>query len=210
MRILEKVVFKQEIYPQVKIIIDDDQFTYKEGTSTTTALIKCQHNWLKWLDDNADYVRVISSDLSKAFDTVPHDIIRGKLKATDLNPYIINWIINFLSDRKQRVVVDGNETEFVHINRDVPQGTVLGPFLFSLMVNDIKPKDPESNMLVKFSDDMTVSAPIKSTRDTASNEAKNKNNWANENKVILNLENLQEMSKNYLKPRKMSKKRTIL
>ena len=59
MRILEKIVFKQEIYPQVKKVIDDDQFAYKEGTSTTTALIKCQHNWLKWLDDDADYVRVI-------------------------------------------------------------------------------------------------------------------------------------------------------
>ena len=162
MRILEKIVFKQEIYPQVKKVIDDDQFAYKEGTSTTTALIKCQHNWLKWLDDDADYVRVISFDLSKAFDTVPHEIICEKLKATDLNPYIINWIISFLSNRKQRVVVDGIETEYVHINRGVPQGTVLGPFLFSLMVNDIKPKDPE-NMLVKFADDMTVSAPVKTT-----------------------------------------------
>ena len=60
MRILEKIVFKQEIYPQVKKVIDDDQFAYKKGTSTTTALIKCHHNWLKWLDDDADYVRVIS------------------------------------------------------------------------------------------------------------------------------------------------------
>ena len=67
MRILEKIVFKQEIYPQVKKVIDDDQFAYKEGTSTITALIKCQHNWLKWLDDDADYVRVISFDLSKSF-----------------------------------------------------------------------------------------------------------------------------------------------
>ena len=47
MRILEKIVFKQEIYPQVKKVIDEDQFAYKEGTSTATALIKCQHNWLK-------------------------------------------------------------------------------------------------------------------------------------------------------------------
>ena len=48
----------------------------------------------------------------------------------------------------------------------MPQGTVLGPFLFSLMVNDIKPKDPENNMLVKFADDMTVSAPVKTTGDS--------------------------------------------
>ena len=96
MRILEKNVFKQEISLQAKKVIDKDQFAYKEGTSTTTALIKCQHNWLKWLDDDAEYVRVISFDLSKAYDTVPHDMICEKLKATDLNPYITNWIINFL------------------------------------------------------------------------------------------------------------------
>ena len=109
----------------------------------------------------------------------PHDIICEKLKATDLNAYIINWIINFLSNRKQKVVIDATETEYVDINRGVPQGTVLGPFLFSLMVNDIKPKDPENNMLVKFADEMTV-------RDTAFNEVKNISDWANENKVILN------------------------
>ena len=94
-------------------------------------------------------------------------------------------MINFLSNLKQRVVVDGIETEYVHINRGVPQGTVLGPFLFSLMVNDIKRKDPE-NMLVKFADDMTVSAPVKTTGDTAFNEVENISDWANENRMILN------------------------
>ena len=83
-------------------------------------------------------------------------------------------------------MVDRIETEYVHINRGVPQGTVLGPFLFSLMVNDIKPKDPENNMLVKFADEMRVSAPVKTTGDTAFNEVKNISDWANENRMILN------------------------
>jgi hypothetical protein len=84
-------------------------------------------------------------------------------------------------------VVDGFETEYVHINRGVPQGTVLGPFLFSLMVNDIKPKDPDNNMLVKFANDMTVCAPVKTTGDAAFNKVKNIRDWADENRITLNL-----------------------
>jgi hypothetical protein len=60
----------------------------------------------------------------------------GKLKQTNLNPYIINWIISFLTNRKQRVMVDGIITGYVDINKGAPQ-TAIGPFLFSLMVDDI-------------------------------------------------------------------------
>ena len=90
-------------------------------------LIKCQYAWLKWLDSGSDYVRIFSFDFSKAFDSVPHDILCSKLKSLDINPYVTNWIISFLQGRKQRVVVDGIVTDHLNINRGVPQGTVLGP-----------------------------------------------------------------------------------
>ena len=55
-----------------------------------------------------------------------------------INPYVVNWIVIFLEDRKQRVVIDGIVTEYLNINRGVPQGTVLGPVLFPIMyVNQI-------------------------------------------------------------------------
>ena len=63
----------------------------------------------------------------------------------NMKPYVIDWIVSFLSNRKQRVVVDSFVTEFVSINRGVPQGTVLGPILFSIMANDIRPVYPERN-----------------------------------------------------------------
>ena len=55
-----------------------------------------------------------------------------------INPYVVNWIVIFLEDRKQRVVIDGIVTEYLNINRGVPQGTVLGAVLFPIMcVNQI-------------------------------------------------------------------------
>ena len=104
MRLFERSVLKVEISRVTKNVIDPDQFAYKEGHNSIMALIKCQHIWLRWLEKDAKYVRVIPFDLSKAFDSVPHDILCEKLKKLSINPYVINWLISFLKNRKQRVV----------------------------------------------------------------------------------------------------------
>ena len=122
------------------------------------ALIKCQHMLLKHLDNGAKYVRVLSFNLSKSFDNVLYDVLFEKVKKLPLNPFVVNWLINFSQDREQRVTVDGITTNFLRINRGVPQGTVLGPILFSIMVNDIKAIDLK-NELCKFAYDITVEAP---------------------------------------------------
>jgi hypothetical protein len=172
-------------------IIGKDQFAYRTGLNTTTALIKCQHQWLKWLEDEeVDSVRVISFDFSKAFDSVPHDILCEKLKQTKLSPY---WILDFLTKRKQRLVVDGMETDFLDIKRGVPQGTVIGPSLFSLMVNDINLENLDRNLLTKFADDLTVSAPVTNTGDSAASEVRNIKGWASENRMDINMSKTWEM-----------------
>ena len=110
---------------------------------------------MNWLDKDADIVKVHSFDFSKAFDFVSHQILYNKLKLYNINPYVINRMINFLSNRKLRVVVDGVTTKLVEIDRDVRQRTVLDPVLFSIMVNDINVVNPETNLLIKFADDIT-------------------------------------------------------
>ena len=99
-------------------------------------------------------------DFSKAFDMVSHNLACSKLKKRPLNPYVqyvVNCIIDFLSNRSKRVVVDGQVASFLPITRGVPQGTVLGTYLFSMMVNDIKTVSPSTSIIIKFADDLTLS-----------------------------------------------------
>ena len=192
MRLFERCVYKTEIAAIMKDSIDSDQYAYKQGHNSTMALIKCQHMLLKHLDNGAKYVRVLSFDLSKAFDKVPHDVLFEKVKKLPLNPYIVNWLINFLQDREQRVTVDGITTNFLRINRGVPQGTVLGPILFSIMVNDIKAIDLK-NELCKFADDITVEAPGYEDDDTGTTEVENIKLWAKNNRMALNMDKTYEM-----------------
>ena len=114
---LPRLVCKRELSPVLRDEISPDQLGYMEGRSTSMALIKCQHHWLDWLDKDADFVRVLSFDFSKALDSVSHRVLCDKLKSYDINPYIINWLISFLCDRQQRVVVDGVITKFLNKQR---------------------------------------------------------------------------------------------
>ena len=111
----------------------------------------------------------------------------------NIDPYVINWIVSFLSNRKQRTVVDGFVTEFASINRGVPQGTVLGPILFSVMVNDIRPVYPERNLLLKYADDLTLSVPVSAHQDHSFIEVNSVQHWAVRNRMKLNLTKTWEM-----------------
>ena len=184
MRIFERLVYKQEISTTQQSSTGLNQLAYKKGYNTTMALLKCQHYQLNWLDKDAD-----AFDFSKAFDFVSHQIICNKLKLYNINPYVINRMINFLSNRKLRVVVDGVTTKLVEIDRGVRQRTVLDPVLFSIMVNDINVVNPETNLLIKFADDITQSIPVRPNLhdDSSVSEIQNVKLWSNMNRLKLNV-----------------------
>lgn len=193
MRLFERVIYSKELLTVLKTSIHPDQFAYKSGHNTTMAMLKVQHNWLKSLDSEADFVRVFTFDFSKAFDSVSHYIVCKKLQSLKINPYIINWIISFLDGRKQRLVVDGITTDFVDINRGVPQGTVLGQVLFTIMVNDINPVD-KASLMIKYDDDITLSIAVKNnSQDPSETEVLNIQQWALENQMKLNMKKTWEM-----------------
>ena len=193
MRIFEKAVYKKEICGCLEQAIGPDQFAYKKNCNSTLVLIKCEHYWLISLDKKSNCVRVFSFAFSKAFDTVSHRIVCNKVKDLDINPYVINWLIDFLSNRKQKVAVDGNRTEFLEF-AGFHRGTVLGPVLFSVLVNDISPVEPNSCQFVKFADDISLSIPIREGLiDTSPLEVNKLINWSTQNNMKWNLKKTWEM-----------------
>ena len=85
-----------------------------------------------------EYVGMIILDLQKAFDTVNHKILINKLKALGLNQIAINWFVSYLRDREQIVDIAGTYSQTCNITCGVPQGSILGPLLFLIYVNDMK------------------------------------------------------------------------
>ena len=104
----------------------------------------------KWVDDGSP-VDVIYLDFQKAFDKVPHQRQIRKLKSHGVGNSIINWVEQWLTDRRQRVVVDGEVSSWKSVLSGVPQGSVLGPILLSVYINDLE--EGVTGKLFKFADD---------------------------------------------------------
>ena len=121
------------------------------------------NDWAKILD-NREQVDTFILDFEKAFDTPPHERLKSKLFSYGIGGKTLKWIDLFLCVRQQRVVVNGVKSDWAPVLSGVPQGTVLGPLLFSLYINDIS-SDTESEIRL-FADDYVCYREIKDEEDT--------------------------------------------
>ena len=116
--------------------------------------------------DQGHQVDVAILDFSKAFDTVPHQRLLGKLKLYGIDSNIHKWISQFLVGRTQSVVVDGTRSTEDDVRSGVPQGTVLGPLLFLLHINDIANNIDANTKCRLFADDCLLYRTIRNTHRT--------------------------------------------
>ena len=142
----------------------DNQLGAIPESSTADALISMVHSWTKHTDGTGSTVRVFLFDYRKAFDLIDHALLARKLLALDMPVGVSFWIIDFLTDRTQRVkLVEDCLSEWRKVRAGVPQGTKLGPWLFILMIDDINTSNTE---LWKYVDDTTIAECVDKKEDS--------------------------------------------
>ena len=144
-----------------------NQWGFMPGRSTTHALLSAVQDWLDEMEKGHE-IATIFFDLTKAFDSVPHRQLIAKLEAIGLNEHLISWITDYLTNRHQSVVLNGETSTPLPVISGVPQGSVLGPLLFLIYINDINDLSLSAgSKLVLYADDILLYRPILSGNDYA-------------------------------------------
>jgi hypothetical protein len=173
-------------------LIKNSQHGFRGGRS-------CLSNLLIFLDrvthsmDNGEGVDVIFLDFAKAFDKVPHERLKEKIKSHGIGGKIWRWISEWLSDRKQRVCLQGNASGWRRVTSGVPQGSVLGPILFLIFINDL---DCDIfNWLLKFADDTKLFSSVQDSaaRDRLQKDLDTLVRWADDWQMKFNVEKCKVM-----------------
>ena len=168
---------------------------FRSGYGCQSALLKITEDWKKALDEN-QYVAAVLMDLSKAFDCLPHDLLLLKLESYGVSDSALSLLQNYLSNRKQCIKLGNFKSEYQNISKGVPQGSILGPVLFNIFLNDIF-YFIQNSILYNYADDNTISKfhhDLKTVIETLENDSQILIQWFSDNKMKANPEKFQAIA----------------
>ena len=145
-------------------LISSNQSGFKPGDSCINQLLAITHEIYKSFDDGFE-VRGVFLDISKAFDKVWHEGLIFKLKQNGISGNLLNLLCDFLRNRKQRVLLNGQISDWSDVRAGVPQGSMLGPLLFLIYINDLSEGLPSNAKL--FADDTSLFSVIHDSNTSA-------------------------------------------
>ena len=168
--------------------LSDCQWGFRAGRSTVSALLSTTTNWFSILEDGSE-ICAIFFDYRKAFDSVPHRPLLNKLSTLKLDPFLLRWVENYLTARHQHVVVEGEKSTAAHVLSGVPQGSILGPLLFLVYIDDINNMSLSPGACrVIFADDVCIYRPIccQADYECVQDDISATEQWSSENFLTLN------------------------
>ena len=166
------------------------QFGFRNKHSTIDALAELTERIRMYPSSNEIFSFFL--DLKKAFDTIDHNILLYKLDMYGFRGNCLKWLSSYLSNRIQRVVVNGVSSSWSKIECGVPQGSFLGPLLFLLYINDL-PKACETSEILLFADDTNLTS-IGCQIIDVQKDMTSLNNWLHANKLVINLSKTVQMN----------------
>ena len=186
-------IFEQHVASQLNEFLTENdllnpyQSGFRKFHSCQSALLQLTEQWLTNMDDGC-LTGVTFLDFRKAFDLVDHEILVQKLKCYNFDSQALEWFKSYLQNRQQSVYIGNTASKFNQIKAGVPQGSVLGPVLFLIYINDL-PLHVRHSQIALFADDTTIhqsSKSIKSIEDNMQKDLENINKWCDENKMKIN------------------------
>ena len=189
-KILERLVYKRTLRFLVNCkILSNFQFGFRQKHSTTHALLAFIDKVAHAIDDVSHTIGVFL-DFSKAFDTIDHDILLYKLSHYGIRGKALDWFRDYLTDRKQYVNINGQESSLKLISCGVPQGSLLGPLLFILYINDLQ-NSSQILSFICFADDTNLFFSHRNPNTLTlilNNELTHVQSWIHANKLSLNID----------------------
>ena len=145
-------------------LFSEKQYGFISGRSTVLQLIKVLDRWTEAVDIGTA-VDIIYCDFVKAFDKVPHRRLLEKLASYGIGQKYLHWIREFLNNRQQRVVINGEKSAWKDVISGVPQGSVLGPVLFVIFINDLPDCLAHDSEIYMYADDSKIFGQVQDQRD---------------------------------------------
>ena len=188
-KIMEKIVHEQvQAYFETNKLNSDYQHAYRHAHSTCSALTQLTDDW-HYEMDKKKLVGAVLLDFSAAFDLIDPTLLLDKLTAYGFNPIATKWMESYLTTRGQLVYFNGSFSTIRQVNCGVPQGSCLGPLLFSIFINDL-PMILDQSKLAIYADDSTLwvaDSSINKINKTLDLELSKVVKWVSDNKLVLNI-----------------------
>ena len=168
-------------------LITDSQSGFRPIHSCQTCVTKIVNNWQSFINQG-DIVGCISLDLRRAFDLLNHDILLKKLQLYGLDDRAVKWFKSYLTCRKHIVCIDTYLSNEEDIHYGIPQGSMLGPLLFIIFINDL-PCHIKSSLLDMYADDSNIydhSPDIEELEKRLNSSCKEVSNWVQNNNLVVN------------------------